>query len=124
VIVLRARWLSVTSFDFPSRLALRSPLPAPRHPSLRVQVSAQKSDADEAKGRTLEELTKVVVEFNGLIRQKKERLGPLISQLRRARQTHADLLQDGALKRTAYEALSASLDTSVRQQETRQAQLA
>jgi len=92
---------------FPSQLCAHSTFTPPLA-ALRAQGSAQKSDADEATGRPLEELTKGIVESNVLVRQKSECLGPLISQLRRARQTHADLLQEDAQLKTASEALAAS----------------
>jgi len=87
---------------FPSQLCAHSTLTPPLA-ALRAQGSAQKSDADEATGRPLEELTKGIVESNGLVR-----LGPLISQLHHARQTQADLLQEDTQLKTASEALAAS----------------
>jgi len=59
---------------FPFQLCAYSTFTPPLA-ALRAQGSAQKSDADEAAGHPLEELTKGIVESNGLVRQKSVRLG-------------------------------------------------
>lgn len=67
------------------------------------EISQKKSDIDESKGKTLEEYSKVVTELNQSIKvmemrilintgqDRKQKLAPLIKELRNLRQQHQEL---------------------------------
>ena len=60
------------------------------------QVSAAKSDIDEQKGKTLEEISQMVEQLNTRIADKKTSLAPMVRDLRLLR-TQAQGLEVGSL---------------------------
>ena len=66
-------------------------------------ISQAKSELDEVKGQTLEEHSKMVIELKESIAKKKERLAPLITQLRDARSKHEKLKDECDEKKANYD---------------------
>jgi uncharacterized coiled-coil protein SlyX len=67
------------------------------------EISQAKSELDADKGKTLEEISKVVTEINQQIKEKKAKLTPLIKELRILRQQYQELEVQHTEKKTAYE---------------------
>jgi len=68
------------------------------------RVTEAKSHVDEAKGKTLEEISAVVASIQGSIKDKKAALAPRIKELRATRQEVAELTERHAQMRKRYEA--------------------
>jgi intraflagellar transport protein 81 len=67
------------------------------------QVNAQKNNAEQAKGRTLEELSKVVQDFTISIRERRTKLAPQINELRTVRQQANEVEQEWEEKKSQYD---------------------
>lgn len=66
-------------------------------------VNAQKNTAEQAKGRTLEELSKVVQDFTISIRERRTKLAPQINELRTVRQQANEVEQEWEEKKSQYD---------------------
>ncbi|CBZ30160.1 conserved hypothetical protein [Leishmania mexicana MHOM/GT/2001/U1103] len=67
------------------------------------KLAHEKDAIEEVKGKTLEELSRVVQEFTLAIREGRTRLAPLINELRAVRQTAAEVDQEWSAKKSQYE---------------------
>jgi intraflagellar transport protein 81 len=67
------------------------------------KLTHEKDAIEEVKGKTLEELSRVVQEFTLAIREGRTRLAPLINELRAVRQTAAEVDQEWSEKKSQYE---------------------
>ncbi|KAK7136207.1 hypothetical protein R3I94_014756 [Phoxinus phoxinus] len=76
------------------------------------RVSAIKSELDEMKGRTLDDMSEMVKKLNSVIAQKKSALSPLIKDLRALRQEHAELAPDFEQKKGQYDTCAAGLESN------------
>ncbi|XP_058640644.1 intraflagellar transport protein 81 homolog isoform X2 [Onychostoma macrolepis] len=76
------------------------------------RVSAIKSELDEMKGRTLDDMSEMVKKLNSVIAEKKSALSPLIKDLRALRQEHAELAPEYEQKKTQYDTCSAGLESN------------
>lgn len=85
------------------------------------KVSAIKSELDEQKGKTLEDISELVRTLIGTIADKKSALAPVIKELRPMRQKCQEMTGDYEEKKTFYENLAAGLEsnTSKLEQEVR-----
>jgi len=84
-------------------------------------ISEQKSDVDSAKGKTLEELSKVVQMMDAKMKEKKNTLAPFMKELKDIRDEYRELERDYSGKKSEYdqvmagaEAEGASLEDEVR----------
>ncbi|XP_037537184.1 intraflagellar transport protein 81 homolog isoform X2 [Nematolebias whitei] len=75
------------------------------------RVSAIKSELDEKKGRTLDDMSEMVKKLNSMIAEKKSALAPIITELRSLRQ-HRGLSQEYEEKKTQYESCAAGLESN------------
>ncbi|KAM4576996.1 intraflagellar transport protein 81 homolog [Odontesthes bonariensis] len=76
------------------------------------RVSAIKSELDEKKGRTLDDMSEMVKKLNSMIVEKKSALAPIIKELRSLRQRREELNQDYEEKKTQYESCAAGLESN------------
>uniref|UniRef100_A0A3P9MN77 Intraflagellar transport protein 81 homolog n=1 Tax=Oryzias latipes TaxID=8090 RepID=A0A3P9MN77_ORYLA len=76
------------------------------------RVSAIKTELDEKKGRTLEDMSEMVKRLNSLIVEKKSALAPIIKELRSLRQRREELSQEYGEKKTQYESCAAGLESN------------
>ncbi|CBH15244.1 intraflagellar transport protein 81 [Trypanosoma equiperdum] len=67
------------------------------------KLTHEKDAIEGLKGKTLEELSRVVQDFTMAIRERRTKLAPLINELRSVRQTVAEVDQEWAEKKTQYE---------------------
>ncbi|KAG5493788.1 hypothetical protein JKF63_01620 [Porcisia hertigi] len=67
------------------------------------KLAHEKDAIQEVKGKTLEELSRVVQEFTLAVREGRTRLAPLINELRAVRQTAAEVDQEWLNKKSQYE---------------------
>jgi len=77
------------------------------------QVSQQKAEVDEVKGKTLEEIAQVVEEINSQIKTRKNRLAPQIKDLRNLRVKFQEQESEYLEKKQLYDNTKAGLDTEV-----------
>ncbi|KAG1672417.1 hypothetical protein FOA52_013202 [Chlamydomonas sp. UWO 241] len=77
------------------------------------KVSEQKSVADEAKGMTLQEISRTVEEINNSIADRKVRLAPQIKKLRMVRQAFAELEAEHAQSKVSYDTAMAQFEQRV-----------
>lgn len=82
------------------------------------KISEAKSELDAQKGMTLEEHSKGVMELKDSIAKKKERLAPLITDLRDARTKHEKLKDEYDEKKANYDKVCANLETGKAKVET------
>ncbi|NXS53162.1 IFT81 protein, partial [Brachypteracias leptosomus] len=75
------------------------------------RVSAVKSEMDEMKGRTLENMSEMVKKLNSMVAEKKASLAPIIKELRQLRQKNQELTQECDEKRIQYESCAAGLES-------------
>ena len=75
------------------------------------KVSALKNELDEEKGKTLEEISRVVTEINSNIKDRKSKLAPQIKELRSIRQKFQELEAEYLEKKTAYETTAVGLES-------------
>uniref|UniRef100_A0A3Q3A2L0 Intraflagellar transport protein 81 homolog n=1 Tax=Kryptolebias marmoratus TaxID=37003 RepID=A0A3Q3A2L0_KRYMA len=76
------------------------------------RVSAIKSELDEKKGRTLDDMSEMVKKLNSMIAEKKSALAPIIKELRSLRQQRGELSQEYEEKKTQYESCAAGLESN------------
>uniref|UniRef100_A0A3B5LLU0 IFT81 calponin homology domain-containing protein n=1 Tax=Xiphophorus couchianus TaxID=32473 RepID=A0A3B5LLU0_9TELE len=78
------------------------------------RVSAIKSDLDEKKGRTLDDMSEMfqVKKLNSMIVEKKSALAPIIKELRSLRQRRAELNQEYEERKAQYESCAAGLESN------------
>lgn len=76
------------------------------------KVSEEESDMDSMKGKTLEEMSSLVMQLSRKVSTKKTQLAPLIAELRPLREEFRDLSSDYEEKRRIYEATASGLENS------------
>ncbi|XP_020784019.2 intraflagellar transport protein 81 homolog isoform X1 [Boleophthalmus pectinirostris] len=76
------------------------------------RVSAIKSELDEKKGRTLDDMSEMVKKLNYMIAEKKEALSPLIKELRSLREQSHKVRQEYEDKKAQYERTAAGLESN------------
>ncbi|XP_054628730.1 intraflagellar transport protein 81 homolog isoform X2 [Dunckerocampus dactyliophorus] len=76
------------------------------------RVSAIKSELDEKKGRTLDDMSEMVKQLNSMIVEKKSALAPIIKELRSLRQQCQVINQDYEEKKSQYESCAAGLESN------------
>ncbi|XP_033618339.1 intraflagellar transport protein 81 homolog isoform X3 [Fukomys damarensis] len=76
------------------------------------RVSALKSEVDEMKGRTLDDMSEMVKKLNSLVSEKKSALAPVIKELRQLRQKCQELTQECDEKKSQYDSCAAGLESS------------
>lgn len=75
------------------------------------KVSEKKAEVDEAKGKTLQEVSQIVSELLSTINAKKSQLAPVIQELRQVRQENTDLEVTYFEKKRAFDAILLGLET-------------
>ncbi|CCW67639.1 unnamed protein product [Phytomonas sp. Hart1] len=78
------------------------------------KLTEEKNVIEGMKGKTLEELSRVVQDFNLAIREGRNRLAPLINELRSVRQTAAEVDELWNSKKMTYDHLEALLTENMR----------
>ncbi|OCU02076.1 intraflagellar transport protein 81 homolog isoform X1 [Xenopus laevis] len=76
------------------------------------RVSALKSEVDEMKGRTLDDMSDMVKKLNSRIAEKKSALAPVIKELRPLRQRCQELTQEHDDKKVQYDSCAAGLESN------------
>ncbi|KAI4899499.1 hypothetical protein NFI96_011496 [Prochilodus magdalenae] len=76
------------------------------------RVSAIKSELDELKGRTLDDMSEMVKKLNSAIAEKKSALSPLIKELRPLRQQCQELAEEYEGKKAQYDTCAAGLESN------------
>nr|XP_020454832.1 intraflagellar transport protein 81 homolog isoform X2 [Monopterus albus] len=76
------------------------------------KVSAIKSELDEKKGRTLDDMSEMVKKLNSMIVEKKSALAPVIKELRSLRQRCQELSHVYEEKKVQYESCAAGLESN------------
>ncbi|XP_024132037.1 intraflagellar transport protein 81 homolog [Oryzias melastigma] len=76
------------------------------------RVSAIKTELDEKKGRTLDDMSEMVKRLNSSIVEKKSALAPIIKELRSLRQRREELSQEYSEKKAQYESCAAGLESN------------
>ncbi|XP_073916966.1 intraflagellar transport protein 81 homolog isoform X2 [Castor canadensis] len=76
------------------------------------RVSALKSEVDEMKGRTLDDMSEMVKKLNSLVSEKKSALAPVIKDLRQLRQKCQELTQECDEKKSQYDSCAAGLESN------------
>jgi intraflagellar transport protein 81 len=75
-------------------------------------VSTMKSEFDQMKGRTLEDISYMVQQLNNKIASRKSQLAPMIKELRPLRQQAQDLTTEHTEKKNTYDSMSAGLESN------------
>jgi intraflagellar transport protein 81 len=75
-------------------------------------VSTMKSEFDQMKGRTLEDISYMVQQLNNKIASRKSQLAPMIKELRPLRQQAQDLTTEHTDKKNTYDSMSAGLESN------------
>eukprot|EP01012_Entosiphon_sulcatum_P013707 TRINITY_DN1889_c0_g1_i1.p1 TRINITY_DN1889_c0_g1~~TRINITY_DN1889_c0_g1_i1.p1 ORF type:complete len:725 (+),score=205.41 TRINITY_DN1889_c0_g1_i1:117-2291(+) len=78
-----------------------------------LKLTEGKMEVDEAKGKTLEELSKVVQEFVANIRERRNKLAPQILELRNTRQKSQAVEQEYQQKKETYESIQHELEAEI-----------
>ncbi|NXI30188.1 IFT81 protein, partial [Sterrhoptilus dennistouni] len=76
------------------------------------RVSAVKSEMDEVKGQTLDNMSEMVKKLNAMVTEKKASLAPVIKELRQLRQNCQELTQERDEKKIQYDSCVAGLETN------------
>ncbi|KFU90204.1 Intraflagellar transport protein 81 [Chaetura pelagica] len=76
------------------------------------RVSAVKSETDEMKGRTLENMSDMVKKLNAVVAEKKASLAPVIKELRQLRQKSQELTQECDERKIQYDSCAAGLESN------------
>ncbi|XP_028914633.1 intraflagellar transport protein 81 homolog isoform X1 [Ornithorhynchus anatinus] len=76
------------------------------------RVSALKSEVDEIKGRTLDDMSDMVKKLNSMVTDKKSALAPIIKDLRQLRQKCQEITQERDEKKTQYDSCAAGLESN------------
>ncbi|NXY45030.1 IFT81 protein, partial [Ceuthmochares aereus] len=76
------------------------------------RVSAVKSEMDEMKGQTLDNMSEMVKKLNAMVAEKKASLAPVIKELRQLRQKCQELTQECDEKKIQYDSCAAGLESN------------
>uniref|UniRef100_A0A1A8R7I7 Intraflagellar transport protein 81 homolog n=2 Tax=Nothobranchius TaxID=28779 RepID=A0A1A8R7I7_9TELE len=76
------------------------------------KVSAIKSELDNKKGRTLDDMSGMVKRLNSVIVEKKSALAPILKELRTLRQQWGELSQEHESRKAQYESCAAGLESN------------
>uniref|UniRef100_H2YNA5 Intraflagellar transport protein 81 homolog n=1 Tax=Ciona savignyi TaxID=51511 RepID=H2YNA5_CIOSA len=76
------------------------------------KVSAMKSDFDEAKHRTLDDMSEMVQQLNSVIHDKKTLLAPVIKELRPLRQRCQEIMVQYTEQKSHYDSVAAGLESN------------
>ncbi|NXT82736.1 IFT81 protein, partial [Zapornia atra] len=76
------------------------------------RVSAVKSEMDEMKGQTLDNMSEMVRKLNTMVAEKKASLAPVIKELRQLRQKCQELTQECDEKKIQYDSCAAGLESN------------
>ncbi|XP_063502804.1 intraflagellar transport protein 81 homolog isoform X7 [Pongo pygmaeus] len=76
------------------------------------RVSALKSEVDEMKGRTLDDMSEMVKKLYSLVSEKKSALASVIKELRQLRQKCQELTQECDEKKSQYDSCAAGLESN------------
>lgn len=76
------------------------------------RVSTLKSEVDEMKGRTLDDMSEMVKKLNSLVSEKKSALAPILKELRELRQKCQELTQEYDEKKSQYDSCAAGLESN------------
>ncbi|XP_073079029.1 intraflagellar transport protein 81 homolog isoform X7 [Manis javanica] len=76
------------------------------------RVSALKTEVDEMKRRTLDDMSEMVKKLNSLVSEKKSALAPVIKELRQLRQKCQELTQECDEKKSQYDSCAAGLESN------------
>jgi len=93
-------------------LSARDPTPAGLRETEKSleKTSMAKATVDKAKGETLEEMSSIVQKINNLLKDKKNKLAPLIKSLRTVRQTYQIVEGKYLEKKNVYDAVKVQVD--------------
>ncbi|XP_057347849.1 intraflagellar transport protein 81 homolog isoform X4 [Manis pentadactyla] len=76
------------------------------------RVSALKTEVDEMKRQTLDDMSEMVKKLNSLVSEKKSALAPVIKELRQLRQKCQELTQECDEKKSQYDSCAAGLESN------------
>ncbi|NWH62187.1 IFT81 protein, partial [Geococcyx californianus] len=76
------------------------------------RLSAVKSEMDEMKGWTLDNMSEMVKKLNAMVAEKKASLAPVIKELRQLRQQCQELTQECDEKKIQYDSCAAGLESN------------
>lgn len=76
------------------------------------KVSSMKSELDDLKHRTLDDMSDTVKRLNSAIQDKRQDLAPQIRELRSLRQKNQELTQDWSEKKSRFDGVFAGLETN------------
>ncbi|NXM67517.1 IFT81 protein, partial [Serilophus lunatus] len=76
------------------------------------RVSAVKSEMDEMKGQTLDNMSEMVKKLNAVVAEKKASLAPVIKELRQLRQKCQELTQERDEKKIQYDSCAAVFENN------------
>ncbi|NXU70029.1 IFT81 protein, partial [Oreotrochilus melanogaster] len=76
------------------------------------RVSAVKSEMDEMKGQTLDNMSEMVKKMKAMVAEKKASLAPVIKELRQLRQKCQELTQEWDEKKIQYDSCAAGLESN------------
>ncbi|XP_071428386.1 intraflagellar transport protein 81 homolog [Pithys albifrons albifrons] len=76
------------------------------------RVSAVKSEMDEMKGQTLDNMSEMVKRLNAVVAEKKASLAPIIKELRQLRHKCQELTQERDEKKLQYDSCAAGLESN------------
>jgi intraflagellar transport protein 81 len=77
------------------------------------EISAANAQVNEKKGETLNELTAVVSEITSTIKERKNKLAPLIKDLRTQRTEYSELEAKYSEAKSRYESIAAGIDSEM-----------
>ncbi|XP_041356765.1 intraflagellar transport protein 81 homolog [Gigantopelta aegis] len=77
------------------------------------KVSSIKTDIDEAKGKTLEDISEMVRRLHSAIKEKRNTLAPVLKEIRPLREQLATLQPEYEQKKVAYDRTAAGLDSNM-----------
>jgi len=75
------------------------------------EVSEAQASVNEVKGKTLDEISKIVTDINQTLKERKNKLAPQIKELRAVRQRYQEVEQEHLEKKALYENTAAGLET-------------
>ncbi|KAJ7994081.1 hypothetical protein DPEC_G00262230 [Dallia pectoralis] len=76
------------------------------------RVSAIKSELDEMKGRSLDDMSEMVKKLNSTIVEKRTALAPILKELRSLRQQSQEITQEYEEKKVQYDSCAAGLESN------------
>jgi intraflagellar transport protein 81 len=75
------------------------------------EVSEAQASVNEVKGKTLDEISKIVTDINQTLKERKNKLAPQIKELRAVRQRYQEVEQEHLEKKALFENTAAGLET-------------